>query len=223
MPASQARWGRIDGFEAVHSPPKLNHGPPELLHLDDLDDDFTFRIRPEGETSLLATDLARLGQLFPIDVRPASDGKYQVVCGYRRVAALRFLHREKVLARVHAELTDEDALVMALASAIHASPVTREELQQAKDRFEQEGRLSSATRDMLEKAISPDDNLAPEGVEEEIDADELAADVTMRQADLNQDLALLADVFNSLDEARKAELLQQLRYAETLVAYLESK
>jgi ParB family transcriptional regulator, chromosome partitioning protein len=214
--------GRIDGFEEVHSPPQLNHGEPQTLYLDDLDVDASFRIRDEGEVALLATDIARLGQLFPIDVRPSKQaGRYQIVCGFRRVAALLFLHREKVLARVHPNLSDEDALVMALTTAIHASPITAEDLQKTRDRLESQGRLSAATRDMLEKALLPEGSLSPEGVEEEIDADELAGDVTMRMADLNQDLALLADVFGSLEESRKAELLQQLRYAETLVNYLE--
>ena len=59
-------------------------------------------------------------------------------------------------------------------------------------------------------------------MEEEVDADELAADVTQRLVRLNQDLSLLADVFADLDETRKQELLTQLRYSAELVAYLES-
>jgi ParB family chromosome partitioning protein len=215
--------GRIDGFEPVHSPPKLNHGPPEMIYLDALEDGAQFRVRSEGEVALLATDIARLGQLFPIDVRPTGEGRYQVVCGFRRVAALKFLHREKVLARVHNELSDEDALVMSLVSLIHSSPVTKDELETARVRLEEQGRLSAATRDMLDKAINPEEGLAPEGVEEEVDADDLANDVMMRMADLNQDLALLADVFGSLDENLRAELMQQLRYASTLVEYLEKQ
>jgi hypothetical protein len=99
--------------------------------------------------------------------------------------------------------------------------VDAEELAAKKEQLEAEGRLSAAVRDMLEKALASDDELAPEGVEEEVDADELANDVTQRLGDINQDLALLADVFGSLDDARKAELLNQLRYSAELVAYLE--
>ncbi|WP_224245681.1 ParB/RepB/Spo0J family partition protein [Hyalangium gracile] len=191
------------------------------LPLEQIDEDTTFRIRPEGEISKLATDVARLGQLFPVDVRPAGDNRYQIICGFRRVAALRFLKRDRVQVRIHTGLPDEDALLMALASAIHAHPVEREQLEATRDQLEAEGRLSAATRDMLEKALATDDSLAPESMEEEVDADELAADAAQRLGALNQDLSLLADVFTSLDEARRAELLMQLRYSAELVAYLE--
>jgi acetylglutamate kinase len=75
---------------------------------------------------------------------------------------------------------------------------------------------------MFEKALATESSLAPEGVEEEIDADELAADVAQRLGALNQDLSLLADVFAALDESRRAELLMQLRYSSDLVTYLEN-
>lgn len=202
-------------------PRSLGQSTLATLSLEQLADDATFQIRPEGEISKLATDVARLGQLFPVDVRPMGPDRYQIICGFRRVAALRFLKRDKVQARIHTELSDEDALLLALASAIHASPVDREELEAKRDQLEAEGRLSAATRDMLEKALATEDTLAPESVEEEVDADELAADAAQRLGALNQDLSLLADVFSSLDASRRAELLMQLRYSAELVAYLE--
>ncbi len=214
---------------------------PETLSLDLVDEDTTFRMREEGDLSALATDIARLGQLFPVDVRPAGEGRYQLVCGFRRVAALKFLQRERVLARVHEELSDEDALLMSLASAIHALPLTPEALFELKVTLEQAGRLFPAAQDMLDRALLTEDPLAPETVnedgspatepeaeaegddEEEVDADELADDVTLRLGEINQDLALLADVFASLDEAKRSELLTQLRYSSELVAFLEGK
>ena len=57
--------------------------------------------------------------------------------------------------------------------------------------------------------------------EQEVDADELAASVTAQLGELNQDLALLAPVFEALEPGRRAELLEQLRYAAELVAYFE--
>jgi ParB-like chromosome segregation protein Spo0J len=194
---------------------------PALLSLDRLDEDTTFQLRPEGDLSLLATDIARLGQLFPVDVRLKPPDRFQVICGFRRVAALRFLQRERVVARLHANLSDEDALLMALADVIHAAPIDHAELEALKARLDDEGRLGAEAKDMLEKALSPDDTLAPEMVEEEIDAEELAMDATARLGELNQDLALLADVFTSLDEDKRQELLEQLRYASDLVTYLE--
>lgn len=192
-----------------------------VLPLERLEEDTTFRLRDEGDVSELATDLARLGQLFPVDVRPRGEERYQLICGFRRVAALRFLKRDQVQVRVHEALSDEDALLLSLAEAIHASPVEHDVLEAKRDTLQAEGRLTAPVRDMLEKALATEETLAPEGVEEEIDADELAVDVAQRMGALNQDLSLLADVFAALDESRRAELLMQLRYSAQLVAYLE--
>lgn len=202
---------------------KRHHVAPALIAIDRIDEDFTFRIRDEGDLSLLATDVARLGQLFPVDLRLKPPDRFQVICGFRRVAALRFLKRDTVLSRLHTDLSDEDAMLMALAAAIHGKSVEREELEDIRERLESEGRLDAAARDMLEKALAQEDMLAPETVEEEIDADELAVDVTTRLGDINQDLSLLADVYDSLDDERKAELIKQLRYSADLVAFLENR
>jgi ParB family transcriptional regulator, chromosome partitioning protein len=224
---------RAEGTEPPQQPEQLEATAEEMvprslgqstlatISLEQVAEDTTFQIRSEGEISKLATDVARLGQLFPVDVRPMGPDRYQIICGFRRVAALRFLKRDKVQARIHTDISDEDALLLALAAAIHASPVERAELEAKRAELEEQGRLSAATRDMLEKALATEDTLAPESVEEEVDADELAADAAQRLGALNQDLSLLADVFNSLDESRRAELLMQLRYSAELVAYLE--
>jgi ParB family transcriptional regulator, chromosome partitioning protein len=200
---------------------RRGHVAPAHLPLDRIDEDTSFQIRPVGDLSALATDLARLGQLFPVDVRFRPPDRFQVISGFRRVAALRFLKRDRVLARLHTDLSDEDALLLALASAIHASPVSHEELEARRDELVAEGRLTPIARDMLDKALATDESLAPETVEEEVDADELAVEATQRLVDINQDLALLADVFADLDETRKQELITQLRYSADLVAWLE--
>lgn len=199
---------------------------PAFLPLDRLDPDETFRIRPALElddVTALATDVARLGQLFPIDVRLVPPDRIQIITGFRRVAALRFLQREKVVARLHTELSDGDAMLMAIASAIHSRSVDGEALKAVQDRLESEGRLSPPARDMLIKALAADDALSPENVEEEVDADELASDVSMRLSQCNQDLSLLADVFDQLDDEKREALLTQLRYSSDLVTFLESK
>jgi ParB-like chromosome segregation protein Spo0J len=199
---------------------------PALIPLERVDADGVFLMRHEAElddVAALATDIARLGQLFPIDVRLRAPDRFQVITGFRRVAALRFLQREKVLARLHTDLSDSDAMLMSLASAIHSKSVGTEVLAAIKSSLETAGRLTPPARDMLEKALATEDGLAPEEVEEEVDADELAADVTLRLGQANQDLSLLADVFAELDEQRREELLKQLRYSVELVAFLESK
>jgi ParB family transcriptional regulator, chromosome partitioning protein len=190
-----------------------------LLSLEQLDTDESFRLRPEGDVSRLAQDVARLGQLFPVEVRVRGD-RFQLICGFRRVAALRFLQRDKVQARIHTELSDDDALLVALAGALHGEPLSAEDVAALRARLDEEGRLGPAARDMLEQALS-DEGLSPEGPEQEIDADELAFNLIQALGDVNQDLALLVPVFGALDDDAKAELLTQLRYAAELVAYLE--
>lgn len=201
---------------------RRGHVAPAHIPLERIDADTTFQIRPEGELTGLATDLARLGQLFPVDVRFKPPDRFQIICGFRRVAALRFLKRDRVLARLHTDLSDEDALLMALAAALHGAPVSREELEAQRGRLEAQGQLTPMARDMLDKALAREESLAPETVEEEVDADELAVEATQRLVDLNQDLALLADVFRDLDATRKQELITQLRYSADLVAWLET-
>jgi len=210
--------------------PRLDRAPQveeRLVSLDLIDGDDTFQLRPAGDVDRLAMDLARLGQAFPVDVRLVEGtDRFQLVSGFRRVAALRFLRRTSVLARVHARLPDEDALLVALAGILHAAAPAPEELEAIEARLEREGRLSAAARDMLGRASATDDGLAPESVggdEEEIDADELAAGLTARLGELNQDLALLAPVFDALEPGQRAELLQQLRYAAELVAYFDQE
>lgn len=199
---------------------------PAALRLDRFSDDQTFLIRSDEsleDISALATDIARLGQLFPIDVRVKEADSFQIISGFRRVAALRFLQREKVVATLHTDLSDADAMMMALAAAIHSRSVAPESLQAARARLEAEGHLTAAARDMLDKALATESSLGPETVEEEVDADELAGDVTMRLGQCNQDLSLLADVFDDLEDERREALLEQLRYSVELVGFLESK
>ena len=117
------------------------HVEQGLLSLEQLESDETFRLRPEGDVSRLAQDVARLGQVFPVDVRIRGD-RFQLVCGFRRVAALRFLQRDKVLAGIHTELSDDDALLVALADALHEAPPSAEELSALRERLAEEGRSS---------------------------------------------------------------------------------
>ncbi len=199
-------------------------GALALLKLERVDADETFRLRPEGEVDSLATSMARLGQLFPVDLRIKPPDRFQVICGFRRVAALRLLKRERVLARVHTDLNDEDALRVALADLLEHHGAQREELEALRARLEAEHRLTPAVRDTLERALAPaEEALGPEEVgEEEVDLDELAQDITRRLAGINQDLALVTELWSAMDPSLRRALLDQLAYPEQLAAYLRS-
>jgi ParB-like chromosome segregation protein Spo0J len=107
-------------------------GAVEFVPLASVSDDATFRLRDEGDVGPLAASIGRLGQLVPIELRPlpgAGDGPpWQVVSGFRRLAAARLLARERVLARVHRALADDDAWSLALAPALVAEPLLASEL-----------------------------------------------------------------------------------------------
>lgn len=116
-------------------------GVVELVPLDQVSADATFRLRPEGDVSALAGSIARLGQLVPVELRPlpgvaagAGGARYQVVAGFRRLAAARLLARGRVLARVHAILDDDDAWSLALTEALLGEPLSLPELGALRDR-----------------------------------------------------------------------------------------
>jgi hypothetical protein len=116
-------------------------GAVEFISLADVDDDPTFRLREPGELSALAASIGRLGHLVPVELRPMpglgpeDPPRYQVVAGFRRLAALRLLARERVLARVHENLDDDDAWAIALAQALLGEPLRAPELETLRARL----------------------------------------------------------------------------------------
>ena len=135
----------VDGASfqgAVDTRPGRRSAPPDLRSLADAARDVawstflsrrshptpTFRLREPGDVSELAVAIGRLGQLdaggpAPAPARRDGEGKrWQVVAGFRRMEALRLLQRERVLARVHPSLADDDAWALALAGPLFGEP-----------------------------------------------------------------------------------------------------
>ncbi len=126
------------------APPAHATGAVELVALAEIADDDTFRLREVGDVSDLASSVARLGQLLPVELRPlpgaaAGAPRWQVVAGFRRLAALRLLHRDDVLARLHADMSDEDAWGLALVEALLREPLSADELEALRERLRGEG------------------------------------------------------------------------------------
>jgi hypothetical protein len=116
-------------------------GAVDFVPLAEIDADATFRLREEGDVADLAASIGRLGQLVPIEVRPLpglapeDPPRWQVLSGFRRLAALRLLARERVLARVHPVLDDDDAWGIALAQALLVAPLGMAELEALRERL----------------------------------------------------------------------------------------
>jgi hypothetical protein len=132
-------------------------GAVEFVALEDVVSDETFRVRPDGDISVLATSLGRLGQFVPVELRPwpgaeADRPRWQVVAGFRRMAAVRLLARERVLARLHVELSDDDAWGLALADALLQQPLSGAELRALRDRLRATGTAPWA-EELVEEAL----------------------------------------------------------------------
>ncbi|HET9552824.1 MAG TPA: ParB N-terminal domain-containing protein [Anaeromyxobacteraceae bacterium] len=132
-------------------------GSVELVPLAAISPDATFRLREPGDVSPLAGSIARLGQLGPVELRPlpgAGDGpvRFQLVAGFRRVAAVRLLARGRVLARVHQRLDDEDAWALALSQALLGEPLAAAELEALRARL-REARLAPWAEELVDEAL----------------------------------------------------------------------
>jgi len=150
-------------------------GAVEFVSIDDISEDATFRLREPREVSDLAASIGRLGQLVPVELRPLPaaapapagarasiedavvagipGARWQVVAGFRRLAALRLLQRDRVLARIHRELPDEDAWALALSKPLLGEPFLAADLEALRARLPETGAAPWA-EDLLEDALA---------------------------------------------------------------------
>jgi len=132
--------------------------PRELTYvpLARIGEDTTFRLRHPGDVSSLARSIAQAGQLFPIEVRQVGDA-YQPITGFRRLAALKILFRDRVLVRVHAELADDAAALVAAADALDNAPLERADLLEMRDRYRAMGWSTPALEELITRALEKAD------------------------------------------------------------------
>ncbi len=208
-------------------PLEAPHGRPSsvnvvLIPLSLIADDGTFQLRDDPDVAGLATSIARVGQYVPIDVRPHA-GRMQVISGFRRLAAVRLLHREEVLARVHEGMTDADALVLALAQGLEQRGLSPEQIHALRDRLEVQESLTAQARGLIEAAlVTPGSDLEPEAgsdASDEVDLDELAGDLEKRLSAISADLSAVTDYWDEMEDSPRTALLDQLRYYAELHAF----
>jgi ParB family transcriptional regulator, chromosome partitioning protein len=193
-------------------------GSLDTLPLSQIDEDLAFRLRPEGDVTGLAQSIAREGQLVPIEVRLRGPGRWQVVAGFRRVAALRLLKREHALARLHDQLSDEEALALAVADGVTERPLAREELEALRGRLAEEQRYGAAVQEAIERALG---EAPPPPEPEEIDLDVFSREVRDRLAELAVDVGSLFENWNDADQEVREDVRAQLRYFRDLLPFLE--
>jgi len=193
-------------------------GSLDTLPLSQIDDDAAFRLRAEGDVTGLAQSIAREGQLVPIEVRLKGPGRWQIVAGFRRIAALRLLKREHVLARLHDQLSDDEALALAVADGITERPLAREELEALRARLSDEGRYAPAIQDAVVHALG---EAPPPPEPEEVDLDVFSREVRTQMANLAVDVGALYENWADVDPAVREDLRTQLRYFRDLLPFLE--
>jgi ParB-like chromosome segregation protein Spo0J len=228
-------------------------GAVRFVPLADIAEDATFRLRDEGDVAALASSIGRLGQLVPVEVRPlpgASPGgpTLQLVAGFRRAAAHRMLARDRILARVHERLEEDDAWGLALAQALLTEPLLASELEALKERLAGtaaarwaleilpdalartpvDPRLRERFGAWLEHASGPSsagggEPAAAEEATVEVTPDALVRELAQKMYAVNQDLAVAAESWADLPRHGRRMIVEQARYVARLLALLEEE
>lgn len=106
----------------------------------DESDRFQLRYPPYPNVDGLALDIKERGQTTPIFVRPKEDGRFELISGYRRMAAVRSLGAPMALARIFEALSDQDAYDLAISENQERENLTDIERAAACLRLQEEGR-----------------------------------------------------------------------------------
>lgn len=114
----------------------------EQIPLDLVDESewLCLRERPFPGVGRLASQIKKHGQTTPAFVRPAEEGRFELVSGYRRTAALRSIQAPTLLARIYRGLSDDDAYALAVSENADRDDLTSWERAKACQRLSAQGR-----------------------------------------------------------------------------------
>ncbi len=220
--------------------PAAATGAVEFVRLEDVSTDEAFRLRPPGDVEELATSIGRLGQLEPVEVRARPGGSageppWQVVAGFRRVEALRLLQRDRVLARIHDALSDDDAWALALSHALLHEPLTAIELEELRERLRVEAAAPWA-EELVDAAqarapVPPDlrerfhaflRQRTPRGEAEtvELSPEELVDELLRKLYEINVDVAAAWEAWSDLPPEGRRQIVEQARYLHELFPFM---
>ncbi len=187
----------------------------------------TFTLRPVYGAAPLAEAIARDGLREPLLLRRLPTGGLQLVAGHRRLEALRLLRRGRVLARIHPAIDEAEALYLALSDTLDREPLSAPARLLLRQRLEEEGRLESRVLALFERAervalerVAEAGALAEEPEVEEVELEDLAARTRDQLADSCNDLAAIHESWADLDEGRREDLLDCVRYLAEMVPLL---
>lgn len=208
----------------------------EEVHLSSLDTaDRTFALGTD-DVDLLEESMARDGQLDPVIARRKGE-RWQVIDGFRRLAAAQHLGWERVKVRLFDQLSDEDAARMSTRHAVTTLPQpdalealasrlpegAAEVVRESAQRFERRSDVGveAAVAQGDEAAELPEESAPEEGGEEEVTLEDLAQRVVAQLSGISQDLALLQENWADLEPEQRTHLRDLVRYTADLLPFLE--
>jgi ParB-like chromosome segregation protein Spo0J len=210
----------------------------EHVPLEEIAADATFRLREPGDVAELAVSMGRLGQFAPVDLRPLPPAlaqepgkRWQVVAGFRRMEALRLLQRERVLARVHPSLPDEDAWALALSAPLFGQAWAAPDLDAIAGRVRTslpwaEPALAAARRRAAPRAggepATPSPTRKPAARSPQ-DPAAFAHQLATRAYELNREMATAYEGWSAIPAEGRRLVITQLRYLAQLLPMLEQE
>jgi len=108
-------------------------------------DGSIFRLRSVGDVQELMQSLIEHGQYVPVIVCNKKDNVYQMIAGFRRAQALRELGAPSILARVFEDISNDDAIRIAILDNLYHENLKFVEL----DEFSKQLRTQNLVSEVL--------------------------------------------------------------------------